>query len=180
MWPRKKNIQYIFCLKLLYISSRFRVQFSDNKLYVKQKSSLIALIINVEFCAPFYCCLHCFFVVAKMASLSSILWGKKSSFTSTTLLLYLKYKTIEHSSADLPYEWYETRSVFRPMIKCRTIASLTQRNSFRWCARETKTREGWPLLTCWLFKGAQAWDIRSLGFSWFLYHKVSTCGRLRG
>ncbi len=29
-------------------------------------------------------------------------------------------------------------------------------------------------------KGAQAWDIRSLGFSWFLHHKVSTCGRLRG
>ncbi len=28
--------------------------------------------------------------------------------------------------------------------------------------------------------GAQAWDIRSLGFSWFLHHKVSTCGRLRG
>jgi hypothetical protein len=31
-----------------------------------------------------------------------------------------------------------------------------------------------------LFKGAQAWDIRSLGFSWFLHHKVSTFGRLRG
>ncbi len=31
-----------------------------------------------------------------------------------------------------------------------------------------------------LLKGAQAWDIRSLGFSWFLHHKVSTCGRLRG
>ncbi len=30
------------------------------------------------------------------------------------------------------------------------------------------------------FKGAQAWDIRSLGFSWFLHHKVSMCGRLRG
>ncbi len=30
------------------------------------------------------------------------------------------------------------------------------------------------------FKGAQAWDIRSLGFSWFLHHKVSTCGRLLG
>jgi hypothetical protein len=28
--------------------------------------------------------------------------------------------------------------------------------------------------------GAQAWDIRSLGFSWFLHLKVSTCGRLRG
>ncbi len=28
-------------------------------------------------------------------------------------------------------------------------------------------------------KGAQAWDIRSLGFSWFLHHKVSTCGRLQ-
>ncbi len=30
------------------------------------------------------------------------------------------------------------------------------------------------------FKGAQAWDIRSLGFSWFLHHKVSMCRRLRG
>jgi hypothetical protein len=30
------------------------------------------------------------------------------------------------------------------------------------------------------FKGAQAWDIRSLGFSWFLHHWVSTCGRLQG
>jgi hypothetical protein len=29
-------------------------------------------------------------------------------------------------------------------------------------------------------KGAQVWDFRSLGFSWFLHHKVSTCGRLRG
>ncbi len=29
-------------------------------------------------------------------------------------------------------------------------------------------------------KGAQAWDIRSLGFSWFLHHEVSTCGWLRG
>ncbi len=29
-------------------------------------------------------------------------------------------------------------------------------------------------------KGAQAWDIRSLGFSWFLHHKVSTGGRLWG
>jgi hypothetical protein len=28
--------------------------------------------------------------------------------------------------------------------------------------------------------GAQAWDIRSLGFSWFLQHEVSTCGWLRG
>jgi hypothetical protein len=27
-------------------------------------------------------------------------------------------------------------------------------------------------------KGAQVWDIRSLGFSWFLHHKVSTGGRL--
>jgi hypothetical protein len=31
-----------------------------------------------------------------------------------------------------------------------------------------------------ILKGAQAWDIRSLGFSWFLHHKVSMCGRLRG
>ncbi len=30
-----------------------------------------------------------------------------------------------------------------------------------------------------VLKGAQAWDIRSLGFSWFLHHKASTCGRLR-
>jgi hypothetical protein len=30
------------------------------------------------------------------------------------------------------------------------------------------------------FKGAQAWDIRSLGFSWFLHHEVSTYGWLRG
>ncbi len=30
------------------------------------------------------------------------------------------------------------------------------------------------------FKGAQAWDIRSFGFSWFLHHKVSMRGRLRG
>ncbi len=35
------------------------------------------------------------------------------------------------------------------------------------------------------FKGAQAWDIRSLRFSWFLHHKVSTCikifrGAIRG
>ena len=35
-------------------------------------------------------------------------------------------------------------------------------------------------LTHSTLKGAQAWDIRSLGFSWFLHHKVSTCGRLRG
>ncbi len=30
------------------------------------------------------------------------------------------------------------------------------------------------------FKGAQAWDIRLLGFSWFLHHEVSMCGRLWG
>ncbi len=30
------------------------------------------------------------------------------------------------------------------------------------------------------FKGAQAWDIRLLGFSWLLHHKVSMCGWLRG
>ncbi len=29
-------------------------------------------------------------------------------------------------------------------------------------------------------KGAQAWDIQSLGFSWILHHEVSTCGWLRG
>ncbi len=28
--------------------------------------------------------------------------------------------------------------------------------------------------------GAQAWDIPSLGFSWFLHHKVAKCGRLQG
>ncbi len=31
-----------------------------------------------------------------------------------------------------------------------------------------------------VLKGAQAWDIRSIGFSWFLHHKVSTCGCLWG
>jgi hypothetical protein len=36
-----------------------------------------------------------------------------------------------------------------------------------------------PLVPLFL-KGAQAWDIRSLGFSWFLHHEVSTCGWLRG
>ncbi len=50
-------------------------------------------------------------------------------------------------------------------------ASNTYKNI---CVLTRDTREAGHL------KGAQAWDIRSLGFSWFLHHKVSTCGRLRG
>jgi len=74
---------------------KVRVQFSDNKLNVKQKSSLIALIINDEFCAPFNCCLHFFCCCCKNGIAVFYSIGKKSSLTSTTLLLYLKYKTNE-------------------------------------------------------------------------------------
>ncbi len=48
-------------------------------------------------------------------------------------------------------------------------------------SKDQKTKK-WEIDTFCLtrFKGAQVWDIRSLGFSWFLHHKVSTGGRLWG
>ncbi len=49
------------------------------------------------------------------------------------------------------------------------------------CTRAAAAKRFRRIFVLWsLFKGAQAWDIRSLGFSWFLHHKVSTCGWLRG